>query len=92
MIEISLTQVAFGVQPTMDEGKQLNLVHEQSGQVFMVPFTKEAVETLIEQLQTDNEVLQKEHAERLARAQAEASGLSIAQQIPDRDPTAGMKG
>jgi hypothetical protein len=82
MIEISLTQVAFGVQPT-DAGKQLNFVHEQSGTVYMVPFTDEAVDTLVEQLQTSNEDLQKQHEERLRKAQVEAGGLEIAQALPD---------
>lgn len=49
MIHIGLTDCKWGTEP-IDEGVQINLLDEDSNQVFHIPFTGEPLEALILQL------------------------------------------
>ncbi len=60
MIEVKLTNVNFGVYPIPGEpdAKQISFYHNPTQTAYLAPFSKEALEVLIEQLQMTSEQLE----------------------------------
>ena len=78
MIEISIGNFNYGVIPMENDAKQINVIHQPSMTVYHLPFSKEALEHLIDLLQKDNDELQKELDKRVREAKAREAGLEIA--------------
>jgi hypothetical protein len=77
MKEITLRGCGWGVSPIGDDVKQLNILHHESNEVYMIQWSPEAQKELIEKLGMSNEDLTKLVERERARAEIE-----VAQNIP----------
>jgi hypothetical protein len=57
LIEVTFTSVAYGVEPLVNGGKSLNLIDQQTGTIYRIPFIESAAADVAERFGMTNEQL-----------------------------------
>lgn len=83
MIEIKLVAISFSVQPLEEpeESKQINFFHQPTQTAYLVPFSKDAIDTLVADLTLSN----KDLSEKIDK-QNQQREIEIAQSVPEVGP------